>query len=40
MKGGNNLQSKVLVKLFSLLSELERDLLSQMTIQALAAKRA
>jgi DNA invertase Pin-like site-specific DNA recombinase len=40
INGNHDLQSKVLVTLFSLLSELERDLLSQRTIQALAAKKA
>lgn len=40
INGNHDLQSKVLVTLFSLLSEMERDLLSQRTVQALAAKKA
>ena len=40
INGKNDIQTKVLVTLFSLLSELERDMLSQRTKQALAAKKA
>ncbi len=40
INGKNDIQTKVLVTLFSLLSELERDLLSQRTKQALAAKKS
>lgn len=40
INGSHDMQSKVLVTMFSLLAELERDILSQRTIQALRAKRA
>ena len=40
INGKHDLQTKVLVTLFSLLAEMERDILSQRTIQALRAKRA
>ncbi len=40
INGSHDLQTKVLVTLFSLLAEMERDILSQRTIQALRAKRA
>lgn len=40
INGKHDLQSKVLTTMFSLLSELERDLISQRTIEALKAKRA
>jgi DNA invertase Pin-like site-specific DNA recombinase len=40
LKGNHDMQSKVLVTIFSLLAELERDLVSERTRRALAAKRA
>ncbi len=40
IKGNHDMQSKVMVTIFSLLAELERDLISLRTKKALAAKRA
>ena len=40
IRGNHDMQSKVLVTIFSLLAELERDLTSERTRRALAAKRA
>ena len=40
INGKHDLQSKILMTIFSLLSELERDLISSRTIEALKAKRA
>ena len=40
IKGDHDIQTKVLVTIFSLLAELERDLISERTRQALAAKKA
>jgi DNA invertase Pin-like site-specific DNA recombinase len=40
IKGKHDMQSKVMVTIFSLLAELERDLISVRTKRALAAKRA
>ena len=40
IKGNHDMQSKVMVTIFSLLAELERDLISVRTKKALAAKRA
>ena len=40
IKGNHDVQSKVMVTIFSLLAELERDLISERTKKALAAKRA
>jgi DNA invertase Pin-like site-specific DNA recombinase len=40
INGKHDLQSKVLVTLFSLLAEMERDILSSRTVQALRAKKA
>ena len=40
LRGNHDMQSKVIVTIFSLLAELERDLISARTKQALAAKRA
>jgi DNA invertase Pin-like site-specific DNA recombinase len=40
IKGDHDVQTKVMITIFSLLAELERDLISQRTIKALAAKRA
>lgn len=40
IKGTHDMQSKVMVTLFSLFSELERDLISMRTKEALASKRA
>ena len=40
IKGSHDVQSKVMVTIFSLLAELERDLISERTKKALAAKRA
>ena len=40
IKGNHDIQTKVLVTVFSLLAELERDLISERTRQALAAKKA
>jgi DNA invertase Pin-like site-specific DNA recombinase len=40
IKGSHDMQSKVMVTIFSLLAELERDLISARTKKALAAKRA
>ena len=40
INGEHDLQTKVLVTLFSLLAEMERDILSQRTVQALKAKKA
>jgi DNA invertase Pin-like site-specific DNA recombinase len=39
IKGPHDVQSKVLVTIFSLLAELERDLISERAKKALAAKR-
>lgn len=40
IRANHNLQSKVLLTIFALLAELERDLVSERTRQALAAKKA
>ena len=40
IKGGHDMQSKVMVTLLSLFAELERDIISQRTRDALASKRA
>lgn len=40
INGKNDMQTKVMITMFSLFSELERDILSSRTIQALAAKKA
>jgi DNA invertase Pin-like site-specific DNA recombinase len=40
INGKHDMQTKVLITMFSLLAELERDLISQRTIEALKAKRA
>ena len=40
VKGDHDIQTKVMITIFSLLAELERDLISERTRQALAAKRA
>lgn len=40
IKGGHDIQSKVMVTLLSLFAELERDIISQRTRDALASKRA
>jgi len=39
IKGNHDVQSKVMVTIFSLLAELERDLISERTRKALAAKK-
>ena len=40
VNGKHDIQSKVIITMFSLFSELERDLISQRTKQALEAKKA
>ena len=40
INGRNDMQTKVMITMFSLFAELERDLISQRTIQALKAKKA
>ena len=40
INGRNDMQTKVMITMFSLFAELERDLISQRTIQALRAKKA
>ncbi len=40
IRGEHDIQTKVMVTIFSLLAELERDLISERTKRALAAKRA
>lgn len=40
LRGNHDLQSKVLLTIFVLLAELERDLISERTRQALASKKA
>jgi DNA invertase Pin-like site-specific DNA recombinase len=40
IKGGHDIQTKVMTTIFSLLAELERDLISERTKRALAAKKA
>ena len=40
IQGNHDIQSKVLLTIFALLAELERDLVSERTRRALAAKRA
>jgi DNA invertase Pin-like site-specific DNA recombinase len=40
VRGDQDIQTKVMVTVFSLLAELERDLISERTKQALAAKKA
>lgn len=40
INGKNDMQTKIMITMFSLFAELERDLISQRTIQALASKKA
>jgi len=40
IRGAHDMQTKVMVTIFSLLAELERDLISERTKKALAAKKA
>jgi DNA invertase Pin-like site-specific DNA recombinase len=40
INGKNDMQTKVMVTMFSLFAELERDMISTRTVQALAAKKA
>lgn len=40
INGKNDMQTKIMITMFSLFAELERDMISSRTIQALAAKRA
>jgi DNA invertase Pin-like site-specific DNA recombinase len=40
IKGDHDIQTKVMITTFSLLAELERDMISERTRKALAAKRA
>ena len=40
INGKNDIQTKVMITMFSLFSELERDMISNRTIEALKAKRA
>jgi DNA invertase Pin-like site-specific DNA recombinase len=40
INGKNDIQTKVMITMFSLFSELERDMISNRTVEALKAKRA
>lgn len=40
INGKNDMQTKIMITMFSLFAELERDMISQRTIQALQAKKA